>query len=146
MLRTTGYGRTHFLRAQQALNQQWRRLSPRGSWLITEEQAEEIIEWLKTDHWSKAKRLDACLWCSTTAEPMHALGLCRHDYLRYRRMCRTLGLPLKPQDQIGLVMAAGGSIKMLDRLERKVALAAEHLAELAAVDDLSDNQVTEIDN
>ena len=113
MIKTTGYCRSHFIRASRALNQQWRRLTPRGPWLVTEDQTEEIIEWLKTDHWSKAKRVDRCLWCSTTTAPMHALGLCRRDYLRYRRMCRNFGLPTHPKDQIGLVMAVGGPVTMI---------------------------------
>lgn len=131
LLQATGYGRSHFLRAGRALGQQWRRLTPRGPWLITEEQNDKIIAWLRTDHWSKAKRLDGCLWCSTTSAPMHALGLCRKDYRRYRRVCRALGLPTSPQAQIGAVMAIGGPAGMVDRIERGLALAMENLTEIA---------------
>lgn len=135
LIESTGYSRSHILRAQRALNQQWRRLAPSGSWLVTEDQTEEIINWLKTDHWSKAKRVDGCLWCSTDTAPHTALGLCRRCYLRYRVTCRHLGLPMKPKDQIGLVMAAGGAATMIDRIERGLALGADHLAEIAAFDD-----------
>lgn len=135
LIDSTGYSRTHILRAQIALSQQWRRLTPNGSWLITEDQTEEIIDWLKTDHWSKAKRLDGCLWCSTDTAPMHALGLCRRDYVRYRATCRRLGLPIRPKDQVALVMAIGCPVKMLERIERGIALDAEHLDEIAAFDD-----------
>jgi hypothetical protein len=133
IINDTGYSRTHILRARQALNQQWRRLTARGPWLITEEQCDEIVAWLKTDHWSKAKRLDGCLWCSTTTVPMRALGLCRRDYVRYRRMCVDLGLPTSPRAQIGLVMAAGGLVAMVERVERGVALAVEHLIEISTI-------------
>lgn len=132
LIETTGYSRSHFLRAQRALRQQWRRLTPRGPWLILEDQAEEIIAWLRVDHWSKAKRLDGCVWCSTTAVPMHALGLCRRDYLRYRRVCRGLGIPLSLKAQAELVAATGGSVELVKRLGRGLALARESLVEIAA--------------
>ena len=102
--------------------------------MIAEDQVDEIIAWLRVDHWSKAKRLAVCLWCSTPRATMCALGLCRRDYLCYRRVCRDLGLPTDPKAQIGLIMAAGGPVEMVERVERGVALSRGHLKELAACD------------
>lgn len=133
LIEATGYSRSHILRARQALNQQWRRLTSRGPWLVTEDQAEAVIQWLRGDHWSKAKRLDSCLWCGTDNAPMRALGLCQRDYLRYRRVCRSLKLPTSPRAQLEFVMAIGGPLDMIDLVERGLALDVDQLAEIGTV-------------
>ena len=127
----SGYSRGHILRGRDALRQQWRRLSPRGTWLISEEQADNIIVWLRSDHWSKAKLLDGCLWCGTALVPMHALGLCRRDYVLYRKKCQELSIPARPRDQIGMVMIVGGPIQMIERIERGIALSRANLDEIS---------------
>lgn len=92
----TGYGRSQLLRAREALHQKWKRLGPRGDHIITEEQAEEVLEWLKHDYWDKDKRLYCCLWCQTEKRPPHGQGLCGRCYFRYRRRLMKYGLPTNP--------------------------------------------------
>ena len=88
LMRETGFERTHLMRARSALKQKWKRTSTRGAYLITEEQADEILEWLKHDYWSKEKHLYCCLGCQTESRPHHSLGLCRRCYFGYRRRCK----------------------------------------------------------
>lgn len=89
----SGYSRTQILRAQKALKQKWRRTSARGSYLISDEQLEDILEWLKHDYWCSQKRLYACVWCTGEAKRHYALGLCNACYFRYRRFCDDLDVP-----------------------------------------------------
>lgn len=91
--RWTGYDETQLRRAQAALRQKWKRTSPHGSFLIYEEQLEELVQWLKTDYWNIQHRLYGCLWCDTTSRPHYAMGLCQRCYNRYVQRLRRTGLP-----------------------------------------------------
>src|SRR5512147_845390 len=50
LVRETGYGVSHFFRAMRACAQKWKRTSPRGRYLICEDQAEELLAWLRQDY------------------------------------------------------------------------------------------------
>jgi len=102
----TGYQRTHLFRARSALRQKWKRLGPGGAYLITEEQKDEIVEWLKHDYWSAQKRLYCCLACHTEVKPHYSYGLCRRCYFKYRRYCVRNDLPV----------TLGGQNKLLIKL------------------------------
>jgi len=103
--RRTGYHREQLYRAMQALRQKWKRTSSQGSYLIYEEQLEELVQWLKTDYWSGYHRLYGCLWCDTQDRPHYELGLCQRCYQRFaQRLCRR-DLPLARQSLLELVRA-----------------------------------------
>ena len=106
--KTTGYSESHIRRAQSALNQKWKRLGPRGVYLITEDQVEEINCWLQHDFWSKAHRLYGCTWCTSSKLPSRALGLCSKCYWKHRRICNRLGLPMSLKEQIILLQKCKG--------------------------------------
>lgn len=89
----TGYHPSQLRRAQAALRQKWKRTSPKGPFLIYEEQLEELVEWLKQDYWNGHHRLYGCLWCDTGARPHYALGLCKRCYQCYVQKLRRKGLP-----------------------------------------------------
>lgn len=89
----TGYTREQLLRAQSALDQKWKRLSSRGRFLITFEQLQAMVEWLKHDYWCSKLRLYGCVNCGSSARPPRGMGLCPTDYWRVRRLCKRLGLP-----------------------------------------------------
>lgn len=136
LMTTTGYSRSQLLRAREALKQRWGRLGPKGDHLITEEQAEEILEWLKHDYWSKSKHLYCCLRCQTNRRDHFGLGLCTRCYPRYRRHCQSLGVPTKPIDQRDVLEGLGldksgkhGSFleSITQRLVRGLALSEEQL-------------------
>jgi hypothetical protein len=92
--RRTGYHIDQLRRAQAALRQKWKRTSPHGSFLIYEEQLEEMVSWLKTDYWNGRHRLYGCLWCDTDRRPHYAVGLCQKCYQRYVQRLHRGGLPL----------------------------------------------------
>jgi len=102
----TGYNREQIKRAQSALNQKWKRLGPIGAHLITEEQVEDILEWLKHDFWSKAKKLYGCQWCATTTRPHVGRGLCSRCYRRHIYLCEQLGLPVSGLKQMSILRKA----------------------------------------
>lgn len=138
----TGYDRSQLLRARRALGQKWRRLGRGGSYLITEDQATEILEWLKHDYWAPTKRLYRCLGCEDLVRPHYALGLCLSCYGAYRRHCRRLSLPATVRGQRAILSRTvldknGGYDKILERVEKRLqrglALDAEQLDWLYAV-------------
>ena len=100
---TTGYNRSQLRRAQSALNQKWARMGKRGAHIITDDQAQDIIEWLKHDFWNIKRRLYGCIWCSTSDRPHRSSGLCTRCAHRYRRRCLELGLPTSLKEQKQLV-------------------------------------------
>jgi hypothetical protein len=100
LAKETGYGRAQIRRAQSALNQKWKRLGPRGAHLITDEQAGDIIEWLKHDFWCKALRLYSCSWCGLSAKPHKGAGLCGACYFQHRRECQLRGVPTALAEQV----------------------------------------------
>lgn len=77
LTRRSGYSRGQLRRAQSALNQKWKRTSANGSFLITDEQAEEVLEWLKHDFWTRTRRLYGCVQCGEDKRPPKVWGLCR---------------------------------------------------------------------
>ena len=102
-VRSTGYDVKQLRRAQSALRQKWKRTSPRGSFLIYEEQLEELVSWLKTDYWSGQHRLYCCLWCDTENRPHYSLGLCRRCYYRYTQRLYRGGFPFSCKKLLGVV-------------------------------------------
>jgi hypothetical protein len=100
---STGYTREQLRRAASALNQKWKRLRRRGAYIITEEQLEDICEWLKHDYWCKPLQLYACVWCGTSATSPAGMGLCSRCYHRYRRRAVSLGLPATRREMRRLV-------------------------------------------
>lgn len=90
--RETGYDWRQIRRARDAIGQVWKRYGVR-KYIITEEQVDDIIEWLKneTRKWSKQWNLDACIKCGahgTSERERHSGdGLCKRcwDFRRYIR-------------------------------------------------------------
>ena len=121
--RQTGYHVDQLWRAMQALRQQWKRTSPRGSFLIYEEQLEELVQWLKTDYWNKRHRLYGCLWCNTESRAHYSLGLCRRCYNQYVQRLHRGGLPQSCQDLLEVVRRSLKTLKavFLDKAERQLA-------------------------
>lgn len=142
---TTGYTRSHMLRAQSALNQKWKRLGPVGAHLITDEQLEDIVEWLKHDFWSKAKKLYGCQWCTTTNRTHKGAGLCQRCYFRHIYLCKQLGIPSSLSGQMALLrkaksldcanLEAHGTFirRAMARLQSGLALSEENLERLVIV-------------
>jgi len=93
MIRATGYTKTQLCRAMGALAQKWKRTGPQGDYLITDDQIDEIIEWLRHDFWCKCKHLYACLWCSGQRRPHRAMGLCESCFWKHRKLCLVLRVP-----------------------------------------------------
>ncbi len=93
----TGYTKTQFFRAREALAQKWKRTSPKGSYLIYEEQLDDLIQWLQKDYWSKKHRLYACLWCGTEDRIHFKQGLCKLCFDRYSHCLMRFGLPVTCQ-------------------------------------------------
>lgn len=93
--RETGYAREQLQRAQAALNQKWKRLSPRGPFLITFDQLEELTGWLRQDYWCTALRLYGCVNCGDAHKPPRGMGLCQTCYWRIRRALQSFELPTR---------------------------------------------------
>lgn len=91
--RETSYDRSQILRAQHALNQKWKRLSPRGPFLITFDQLDEILGWLQQDYWCSKLRLYGCVNCGANGRPSRGRGQCPKCFWRIRRLTRRLGFP-----------------------------------------------------
>jgi len=64
IIRITGYSKTQIRRAMRALMQKWKRLSPTGSYLIYEEQFQDLVEWLSDDYW--LHYIDCTIACGVT--------------------------------------------------------------------------------
>lgn len=93
LIRDTGYSRTHLRRAMHALDQRWVRMSTRGAYLVTEDQRDDLVAWLRADYWSKRHRLYACAWCGQRGAPHARWGLCARCSSRYASRLRRAGLP-----------------------------------------------------
>ena len=106
LARDTGYDPGQIHRAGSALNQKWKRLGPRGVYLLTDEQSEDILEWLKHDFWCKSLRLYACSWCGTKTKPPKGAGLCGSCYFKHRRWCQKAGIPESAEAQFAWVVSA----------------------------------------
>lgn len=83
--RATGYDWRQIKRARDATNQTWKRYGKR-KYIITEDQYEEIVAYLKDEpvKWSKQWNLDACIKCGTSGrterERHSGDGLCKADW------------------------------------------------------------------
>lgn len=97
--RETGYAREQLQRAQTALNQKWKRLSPRGRFLITFDQLDEMIGWLRQDYWCAQLRLYGCVNCGDSHGSSLGMGLCNRCYPRIRRLLRSFRFPTR-RDQL----------------------------------------------
>jgi len=139
VMQATNYSRTQILRARDALGHKWKRMRVRGNYIITEEQVDEMVEWLKHDYWDKDQHLYCCLGCQTEKRTAFGLGLCGRCYWRYRRLCVRLDVPTSPKGQRELLsrieVLEGDKTAAHDRfldeigtqLERGRALTRRHL-------------------
>lgn len=100
---SSGYSLTHLLRAQRALGQKWKRTTPGGVHLLSEEQVEELLSWLQADYWSKTRELYGCVWCGTTTGDHVGYGFCTSCYWKHRRYAKRLGFPFGPKAQLEVV-------------------------------------------
>ncbi len=113
LVRMSGYSRSQILRARSALDQKWKRTSsPGGSYLIYEDQADDIMQWLITDYWCKKHRLYSCMWCHSSKIPHRVRGLCRRCYWLYRRALVAAGLPSSGMELLVLVKKAVDDLVM----------------------------------
>ena len=118
LIERTGYSRTQLLRGRDALRQKWKRFGPRGNFLVSEEQIEEILEWLKHDYWTVEHRLYCCRLCTSEKKPHYGLGLCRKCYWRYRRNLKKRGLPTTVEGLAAKVSGLGNSRECGNFLDR----------------------------
>ena len=87
--RDTGYDWRQIRRARDALGQTWKRYGVR-KYIITEDQLDDITEYLKHEptKWSKRWNLDACRVCGTNgtsdSERHSGDGLCKSDWDKRR--------------------------------------------------------------
>lgn len=81
----TGYARSQFIRASKALNQRWLRTAKGGNYLITAEQLEDMVFWLKDDFWSAKHHLYGCMQCEGSKDRHYAIGLCFKCYHKVKR-------------------------------------------------------------
>ena len=93
MMRETGYTQSQVLRARTALDQKWKRLGPRGQYLITFEQQNEMVGWLRHDYWCPRLRLYSCVNCGGSQRPPKGMGLCLTCYWKVRNATSAAGRP-----------------------------------------------------
>lgn len=122
--RETGYAAEQLQRAQAALNQKWKRLSPRGPYLITFDQLDEVVGWLRNDYWCAKLRLYGCVNCGDNHKPARGMGLCQRCYHRTRRILSRLGLPKRLTDLSSVVQALDG---LTPEVRAFVDMALKHL-------------------
>lgn len=95
----SGYSYSQIRRAMEALGQKWKRTrNTRGSYLIYEEQVDDLMEWLKKDCWAKSSRLYCCAWCSTESRPHKAVGLCVRCYARWAKRLERARMPIRIEE------------------------------------------------
>ncbi len=82
LMNESGYSDSQLIRARGALGQAWRKSCKGGRYLISQEQVEDLIEWLTHDYWSSVHRLYACRGCGERKKPHRARGLCASCYRR----------------------------------------------------------------
>lgn len=117
--RETGYDWRQIRRARDAIGQAWKRYGVR-KYIISEEQVDEIIDWLKneTRKWSKQWDLDACRKCGasgTSERERHSGdGLCKQCWDR-RRYIRNISIKSLNQGKLTtLTPDAWHGLKKLD--------------------------------
>lgn len=101
VMQETGYNWKQIYRARDVLNQYWRRATEtkakHGKFLITDEQALEIMDYLKREHypftsrygqptlrWSRYHTI--CSSCKSTKRPHYGRGMCESCWKRDRRL------------------------------------------------------------
>ena len=83
--RETGYDWRQIRRARDAIGQVWKRYGVR-KYIISEEQVDEITDWLKNEKrkWSKRWNLDACVSCGASGfserDRHSGDGLCKREW------------------------------------------------------------------
>lgn len=101
----SGYSLTQLERARKALGQKWRRTAEDGNYIIHEEQAFEMLDWLKKDYWAKKHRLYCCVWCHTKECPHRGLGLCTKCYQNYVGRLRRSGFMIDSEILLRMLQA-----------------------------------------
>lgn len=133
----TGYTREQILRAQRACNQKWKRLSPRGPYLITFEQLDEMIGWLRQDYWCKKLRLYGCVNCGDSDRPSRGKGLCPRCYFKTRRVSISFRVPWRRGALVELVQGLDetrAEVRVIrDHLERGWGLTEDQIKTLIAI-------------
>lgn len=117
LVRESGYGVSHLRRAMRACAQKWKRTSPRGRYLICEDQADELLSWLRGDYWGKRHHLYNCSWCGSTQRGHYAQGLCQRCYQRYIRRLYRAGLPIRGKELHMAIRRWGQQMGKRDFLE-----------------------------
>lgn len=90
--RETGYNNSQLKRARDVLRQKWKKTSKNGRYFITEDQLEELTDWLALDYWSIKHSLFKCVWCHKREYRHKAFGLCEMCFNEYRRIAHELGI------------------------------------------------------
>lgn len=101
----TGYTYIQLRRAMHAVNQKWKRTSKHGTYIITEDQLWELVEWLKHDYWCIKYRRYNCSWCTTDVRAHYSLGLCKRCFFTYYKRLERAGLPTNRKHLLKLVNA-----------------------------------------
>lgn len=89
----TGYHRTQLKRAAKALSQRWTRTARGGNFLISAEQLEDIVSWLRHDYWCLRLELYGCVRCGTSDQPHYSFGCCLRCYKRLRWVASKNDIP-----------------------------------------------------
>jgi len=111
----SGYDASQIRRAMKALAQKWKRTSANGSYLIYEEQVDDILQWLRTDYWAKKHRLYNCVWCGSNVRPHRSVGLCARCYPKYAQRLIRAGLPVSASKLLGVIRS--WKMKSLEKAE-----------------------------
>lgn len=117
LCRLTGYNVSQLKRAMNALKQKWKKTSSKGSYVITEDQFEEIAAWLGLDYWSKPHKLYKCLWCHTRDNLHKAYGLCEECLKIYSKRLRQLGI-IRSMDGVRVYVRTNFKGKRLENAEK----------------------------
>jgi hypothetical protein len=130
----TGYHPDQIRRAQDALNQRFKRLSPRGPYLVSYQQRQDLLAWLANDYWSRPLRLYNCVWCYKRDKPHKGCGMCARCYMAHRRFCQREGLPYDLEElQLAIAQSPirpGLRAMLCERLDRGWALERDILQRL----------------
>jgi hypothetical protein len=120
IMERTGYSKTQIRRAMKALAQKWKRLSPKGSYLIYEDQYDDLINWLVKDYWSPLHHLYNCLWCHKVDLPHEGKGLCLKCYHRYAHQLNRRGMPIDNDLLLEYIKTNLSEINDLNKIEKQL--------------------------
>lgn len=128
LIETTGYSKSQLFRAQRAMNQKWLRSSKKGNYLITIDQIEELLDWLKEDYWCKSKRLYNCVYCGSHNKKHVSFGLCRNCLKVFKNICNRLNFIINQELIMKLKLSTDKNIRALGRrLNKKIAISEEQI-------------------